>query len=176
MSGGVWALLGSAEFLPWAEEVDLWSLDRARPGPVLLLPTASAPEGEEVFDRWGRMGLEHYARLGVDAEVVQLKTREDAERADLASRLDAAGAVFFSGGTPGSLAATLAGTRFWATLMANLDVGLGYGGCSAGIAALGRASRVAPPPEHVLARAGCVPRNEPGSPLGSRGCSRPRPP
>lgn len=137
MSGRVWALLGSAEFLPWAEDVDRWSLDRARPGPVLLLPTASAPEGDEVFDRWGRMGLEHYARLGVDAELVQLKTREDAERADLASRLDAAGAVFFSGGTPGSLAATLAGTRFWATLMANLDRGLAYGGCSAGIAALG---------------------------------------
>jgi cyanophycinase len=137
MSGRLWALLGSAEFLPWAEEVDRWSLDRARPGPVLLLPTASAPEGDEVFDRWGRMGLEHYARLGVDAELVQLKTREDAERADLASRLDAAGAVFFSGGNPGSLAATLAGTRFWATLMSNLDRGLVYGGCSAGIAALG---------------------------------------
>lgn len=137
MSGRVWALLGSTEFLPWAEEVDRWSLDRARAGPVLVLPTASAPEGDEVFDRWGRMGLEHYARLGVDVELVPLRTREDAERADLASRLDAAGAVFFSGGNPGSLAATLAGTRFWAKLMANLDRGLAYGGCSAGIAALG---------------------------------------
>jgi cyanophycinase len=137
MSGPVWTLLGSGEFLPWAEEADRWMLDRARPGAVLILPTASAPEGEEVFDRWGRMGLEHYARLGADAEVVPLKSREDAERADLASRLDEAGAVFFSGGSPGSLAATLAGTRFWRTLTANLDRGLVYGGCSAGVAALG---------------------------------------
>lgn len=137
MSGPVWTLLGSGEFLPWAEEADRWMLDRARPGPVLILPTASAPEGEDVFDRWGRMGLEHYARLGADAQVVPLKNREDAERTDLASRLDEAGAVFFSGGNPGSLAATLAGTRFWRTLAANLAGGLAYGGCSAGVAALG---------------------------------------
>lgn len=137
MSGRVWALLGSAEFLPWAEEVDRWMLDRARPGPVLILPTASAPEGDEVFDGWGRMGVEHYARLGVEAEVLPVKRREDAERADLASRLDDAAAVFLSGGNPGSLAATLAGTRFWTSLVANLDRGLAYGGCSAGIAALG---------------------------------------
>lgn len=112
-------------------------LDRARPGPVLILPTASAPEGDEVFDGWGRMGVEHYARLGVEAEVLPVKRREDAERADLASRLDDAAAVFLSGGNPGSLAATLAGTRFWTSLVANLDRGLAYGGCSAGIAALG---------------------------------------
>jgi cyanophycinase-like exopeptidase len=133
----VWALLGSGEFLPWAQDVDRWMLDRARPGAVLVLPTASAPEGDEVFDRWGRMGLEHYAGLGADVDVLPLKTREDAERADLVSRLDAAGAVFVSGGNPGFLAATLAGTRFWGSLTANLDRGLAYGGCSAGIAALG---------------------------------------
>jgi len=137
MSGRVWALLGSAEFLPWAEEVDRWVLERARPGPVLILPTASAPEGDEVFDGWGRMGVEHYARLGVEAEVLPVKRREDAERADLASRLDDAAAVFLSGGNPGSLAAALAGTRFWTSLEANLNRGLAYGGCSAGIAALG---------------------------------------
>jgi cyanophycinase len=137
MSGRVWALLGSAEFLPWAEEVDRWMLERARPGPVLILPTASAPEGDEVFDGWGRMGVEHYARLGVEAEVLPVKRREDAERANLASRLDDAAAVFLSGGNPGSLAAALAGTRFWTSLEANLNRGLAYGGCSAGIAALG---------------------------------------
>lgn len=132
-----WALLGSGEFLPWAEEADRWMLDGARPGPVLILPTASAPEGEGVFEGWGRMGLEHYARLGADAEVVPLRSLEDAERPDLASRLDEAGSVFFSGGNPGYLAATMAGTRFWGSLTANLDRGLAYGGCSAGVAALG---------------------------------------
>jgi hypothetical protein len=89
----LWALLGSGEFRPWAEEVDRWMLERARPGRVLILPTASAPEGHEVFDRWGRMGLEHYRRLGVEAEVVSLKDHEDAARPELAARLDTAAAV-----------------------------------------------------------------------------------
>ena len=137
MAGRVWALLGSGEFLPWAEEVGRWMLERARPGPVLILPTASAPEGDEVFDRWGRRGLEHYRRLGVDAEVVPLKTRDDAGRTNLVTILDTAGAVFFSGGNPGYLASTLSGSAFWRSLMANLDRGLAYGGCSAGVAALG---------------------------------------
>ena len=137
MAGRVWALLGSGEFQPWAEEVDRWMLDRARPGPVLILPTASAPEGDEVFDRWGRMGLEHYLRLGVDAEVVPMKRREDADLPDLAAHLEGAAAVFFSGGNPGYLASTLTGSRFWRLLLANLDRGLAYGGCSAGVAALG---------------------------------------
>lgn len=137
MTAGLWALLGSGEFTPWAEEVDRWMLARARPGPVLILPTASAPEGDEVFDEWARMGLEHYGRLGVEAEVLPVKGRGDAERPDLASRLDDAAAVFFSGGNPGFLASTLSGTRLWRSLALNLDRGLAYGGCSAGVAALG---------------------------------------
>jgi cyanophycinase len=133
----LWALLGSGEFRPWAEKVDRWMLERARPGRVLILPTASAPEGHEVFDRWGRMGLEHYRRLGVEAEVVSLKDHEDADRPELAARLDTAAAVFFSGGNPGSLAATLSGSRFWRAVLEHMDRGLAYGGCSAGVAALG---------------------------------------
>ena len=110
MAGRVFALLGSGEFEPWAEEVDRWCLDRARPGRVLILPTASAPEGDDVFDRWGRLGLEHYQRMGVEAEVVPLKTRADAARPDVCARLEVAAMVFFSGGNPGSLAEALEGT------------------------------------------------------------------
>lgn len=41
------ALLGPGEFEPWAVGVDRWVLARARTGDprVLILPTASAPEG-----------------------------------------------------------------------------------------------------------------------------------
>ena len=39
-----------------------WLLERATgDGTVLILPTASAPEGDEVFDRWAPMGIDHYA-------------------------------------------------------------------------------------------------------------------
>ena len=136
------ALLGSGEFEPWAEPVDRWLLDRAaeagRDGSVLILPTASAPEGDAVFDKWGTMGLEHYAALQAPAEVVPLKTREDAASEELAAGLATASVVFFSGGNPAYLATTLAGTAFWTRVVAELDRGLSFGGCSAGIACLGQ--------------------------------------
>ena len=64
-----YALLGSGEFEPWTESVDRWILDRtgAATGPVLILPTAAAAEGDEVFDMWANKGLDHYARLGIEA-------------------------------------------------------------------------------------------------------------
>ncbi len=139
MSEPVLGLLGSGEFEPWSGEVDRWLLDRSRPGDdrVLVLPTASAPEGEDVFGRWASMGLAHYAELGIAAEVVQIRTREDAEDPAHVERLATASMVFFSGGNPAYLSATLAGTAFWAALRAGIDEGLAYGGCSAGVACLG---------------------------------------
>jgi cyanophycinase len=133
------ALLGSGEFEPWSEEVDRWMLARVSnpDGPVLIFPTASAPEGGTVFDRWGGMGLRHFEGLDIRAEVVPLKERADAERADLVARLDGASFVYFSGGNPAYLAATLRDTAFWREVEARLDHGLGYAGCSAGIASLG---------------------------------------
>jgi cyanophycinase-like exopeptidase len=102
------ALLGSGEFEPWTEEVDRWLLDRASgDGSVLILPAASAPEGDEVFNRWAEMGLRHYEGLGIPAEVLQLKTKDDAQRADMSSRLDEASVAYFSGGNPAYLAAVL---------------------------------------------------------------------
>jgi len=132
------ALLGSGEFEPWTEDVDRWALERATgDGTVLILPTASAPEGDDVFDRWGRMGLEHYRDLGIPAEVLPLKGRDDAGNPDLVRRVGTASMVFFSGGNPAYLAATLVETPLWGAVLEGLGRGLAYAGCSAGIAALG---------------------------------------
>ena len=61
----LFALLGSGEFEPWTEEVDRWLLERTTgSGRVLILPTASAPEGDAIFNQWGDMGLEHYGSWG----------------------------------------------------------------------------------------------------------------
>jgi cyanophycinase len=124
-------LMGSGEFEPWSAEVELAALE-GRPASVAILPTASAPEGEAVFDRWARMGLDHYEEIGVEARVVSLKQREDAERDDVAAAIEGVGMVFFSGGSPRYLADTIEGTRFWKALMAALDAGTVFAGCSAG--------------------------------------------
>jgi cyanophycinase len=131
------ALLGSGEFEAWHDEVDRWLLDRADgDGGVLVVPTASAPEGDEVFDRWGAKGLDHYRRLGVPAEVLPLKSEVDAARPDLVDRLDHASLVFFSGGNPWYLSRVLDGSPFWDRLCDRLQQGLAYAGCSAGVACL----------------------------------------
>lgn len=133
------ALLGSGEFEPWSEEVDRWMLARAaRPdGPVMIVPTACAPEGQEIWDTWANMGLKHFAGLEVPAEVLDLKTRQDAHRPDLVARLGAASFVYFSGGNPAYLADALRDTPFWTALTVEIERGLGYAGCSAGVAVLG---------------------------------------
>jgi cyanophycinase len=130
------ALLGAGEFEPWSEVVDRWALERGGEGRILVAPTASASEGDDTFAGWAAKGLEHFAGLGIQAEVLAMKTRADAEREDVAERLRGASAVYFSGGNPYYLAETVRGTRFWWTLLEELDRGMVYIGCSAGVAAL----------------------------------------
>lgn len=124
-------LMGSGEFEPWSEEVEREAL-RGRPGVVAILPTASAPEGDRVFDRWVTMGLEHYAAMGVEARVVPVRRREDAEGDAAGAALDGAGMLFVSGGNPRYLADAVRGTAFWRRLLRALDDGVVYAGCSAG--------------------------------------------
>ena len=124
-------LMGSGEFEPWSAEVERAAL-AGRTGPVAVLPTASSMEGDTVFDRWGRMGLDHYASIAVEARVLPVKTREDAEDEAIARALDDAAMIFFSGGKPAHLASTILGTELWRRMGAALDRGAVYAGCSAG--------------------------------------------
>lgn len=132
-------LFGSGEFERWAEPADRILLDSAASSSdrVLILPTASAPEGDEVFDEWGRKGIAHYRSIGATPEVVPLKTRKDAHRPDLVDRVEGAGLVFFSGGNPGYLAKVLETTPFWSAVLAAVESGTSLAGCSAGATMLG---------------------------------------
>jgi cyanophycinase len=132
------ALLGSGEFDPWSEPVERWLLERSSnpDGPVLIVPTASAHEGDSTFDSWGNKGMEHYREMGVPSEVVPLKVREDAYRPEIVERLSQASMVFFSGGNPARLTEVVIDTPFWTALLASMADGLPYAGCSAGVACL----------------------------------------
>jgi cyanophycinase len=132
-----WSLLGSGEFQRWSEPVDRRLVAEADgDGRVLILPTASAPEGKDVFERWGSLGLAHFSRLDIPAEVIDLQTREDTDDPRLLARLDGASAVYFSGGNPAYLSATLAESDFLEAMLKQLDRGMAYAGCSAGVACL----------------------------------------
>ena len=132
-------LLGSGEFEPWTHDVESRVLaDATGDGSVVILPTASATEGDAVFDRWGRMGLEHYAEVARRAEVLPLKRREDAFREELAERVGGASLVYFSGGKPQHLANVLRDTPLLDAILRVMDRGAVWAGCSAGAMVVSR--------------------------------------
>lgn len=133
-------LLGSGEFLPWAEEVDRVLIEAAGSGTdrVLVAPAASAPEGRQVFERWAAMGLEHYRRMGAAPEVLPLHVPEDASRSEVVDLLEGAAVAFFSGGNPAYLAQVLRDSPFLDQLWTAVEAGeTSFGGCSAGASVLG---------------------------------------
>jgi cyanophycinase len=101
-------------------------------GSVVILPTASAPDGDRVFERWGAMGLDHYAEVGVDAEVVPVKERAQAQDAGVAERVGSASMIYLSGGKPQHLANVLRSTPLLEAILGALERGAVYAGCSAG--------------------------------------------
>src|SRR5438552_9863323 len=132
-------LLGSGEFEPGTRDVESRALaDATGDGSVVILPTASATEGDAVFDRWGRMGVDHYAEVGLRAEVLPLKRREDSFREELAERAEGASLVYFSGGKPQHLANVLRDTPLLDAILRVMDRGAVWAGCSAGAMVVSR--------------------------------------
>jgi cyanophycinase len=132
------ALVGAGEFLPGIAALDanlLAATGRARPR-VAIVPTASFPDGEIVFQRWAAMGVEHFGRLGAEVEAVLIRDRAAAGDPANAQAIGEADLIYLSGGKPGYLLDCLAGTDVWAAARAAHDRGAVLAGCSAGAMAL----------------------------------------
>lgn len=128
------ALVGSGEFLPAMTEVDqslLAATGRSRPR-VVILPTASWPDGEDVFRRWAAMGVEHFSALGAEVEPVLVRDRFDADDEAHAAAIGEADLVYLSGGKPGHVSGALLGTAVGDALLAAHHRGATIAGCSAG--------------------------------------------
>jgi cyanophycinase-like exopeptidase len=127
--------VGSGEYLPVMTEIE-GALLAGRAPKYVQLATAAAPEGDESLARWHRLGKEQAERLGVEQVVVDVRTREDAESAELARLVEGAGLIYLSGGNPAYLADTLRQTRVWHAIVAEHEKGAAVAGCSAGAMAL----------------------------------------
>ncbi len=134
-SPGPVALVGSGEFLPAMEQIDRDLLE-GRPQRAVFLPTAAGEEGEASVRHWLELGTTHYERLGVAPVALEVITRADAERRDLAEQVDGAGLVYLSGGNPGYLASTLRDTPVLTAILTAWRAGAALAGCSAGACAL----------------------------------------
>jgi cyanophycinase len=133
MAGPV-ALVGAGEFLPAMAPIDrdlLAAAGRRRPR-VVVLPTASWPDGEAVFQRWAARGVEHFRALGAEVEPALVRDRAGSSDPATIQAIGEADLVYLSGGRPGHLRDALDGTALGAAIRAAHDRGATLVGCSAG--------------------------------------------
>jgi cyanophycinase len=128
------ALAGSGEFLTGMAATDRELLELASGDRVAVLPTAAGLEDPAA---WGRMGVEHFSRLGARPVHVPLHRRADAGDPEILAALAASDLFYLSGGKPDHLIESLDGTPAWAVMTARIDEGAVIAGCSAGAMALG---------------------------------------
>lgn len=131
------ALVGSGEFLEQMVSLDAELLE-GRPQRAVFLPTAAAEEGPERVAYWVELATAHYRAMGVEPVPLEVLERGDAESPGLAAKVAGAGLVYLSGGNPGYLASTLAGTVVWRAIIDAWNSGAALAGCSAGACALSR--------------------------------------
>ena len=128
------ALVGAGEFLEPMAEFDaglLAATGRVRPR-VAILPTASYPDGEEVFQRWATMGVSHFGRLGAEVEPVLVRDRAAADDRAAAQAIGEADLIYLSGGKPSYLMDALDGSAVGRALDDAHERGAVLAGCSAG--------------------------------------------
>ena len=135
---GTVALIGAGEYLPTILPIDKMLLERLSDQPrVVVVPTAAAPDGPGVPERWARMGVEHFSQLDVTAEPIMLLNRLNADDPQIARQLASANFIYFSGGKPRYLLETLKGTASWQAIRDVFAAGGIIAGCSAGAMVLG---------------------------------------
>ena len=133
---GLIALVGSGEYLPVMEDTDRYLLGslnvNGRKPRVVCLPTAAGQEGDESVNRWSRMGMEHFQKLGADVTAVKIINKETADDPQNEPILENADLIYFSGGNPQYLHDTMKDSCAWKAMQRAWSRGAVYAGCSAG--------------------------------------------
>jgi len=132
------ALVGAGEFLAPMAEIDRGLLaavgrDRVR---VVVLPTASWPDGDETFRRWADMGVAHFSSLGAEVEPVLVRNVADGFDGAALQAVGEADLVYLSGGHPRHLLGVLQGSPLGTAVRAANERGAAIAGCSAGAMAI----------------------------------------
>jgi cyanophycinase len=141
VTAGTLVLAGSGEFTSAMDDVDRELLATLRPhARVAIVPTAAGLE--DTPTRWAAIGTEHFRALGAEPVPVMVLNREDALATRWTDAIADADWIYFSGGHPGHLVETLAGSPFWAAVLARHEAGAILAGASAGAMMLGETTFV----------------------------------
>ena len=113
----------------------LESTGRSRPR-VVILPTASAVDGEQTFRTWADLGVEHFSALGAEVEPVLVRSADEGHDAAVLQAIGEADLVYLSGGHPRHLLRVLQESPMGAALAQAHARGAVIAGCSAGAMAI----------------------------------------
>lgn len=134
-------LCGSGEFTTSMDDVDAELLARLPPrAKVAIVPTAAGLEDTPA--QWAALGAEHFRSLGAEPVAMMVLDRDDANDARWRDAVSAADWIYFSGGDPGHLVETMAGSSFWSAVIARYRDGAILAGSSAGAMAFGETTFV----------------------------------
>lgn len=137
---GTMALVGGDEFRQNCREMDREIMQAAarHPARVVIIPTAAANSGPE---KAAQDGVTHFNQLGGQAEALLILDRSQADDAGLVAGVVAADLIYFTGGNPDHLLATLRDSRLLAAIAAALERGAILAGSSAGAMVMGSLMR-----------------------------------
>ena len=128
-------LAGGEEFRSGCEEMDSFILGATglEHASVLILPTAAVTGPQKA----AADGVRHFGSLGADASGLMVLERSHAEDEAVISPVSEAAVVYFTGGDPGHLMATLKESKLLGRLQQELERGAIVGGSSAGAMVMG---------------------------------------
>ena len=134
MAGEI-VLAGGDEFRSGCEEMDSYILRVVglQPPRVLVLPTAAVTGPQKA----AADGVRHFSRLGALASELMVLERAHAEDEDLVQLVVGTSLIYFTGGSPEHLLATLRDSKLLGSLEKEKRGGAVVGGSSAGAMVMG---------------------------------------
>ena len=138
---GQMCLVGGEEFRSGCEEMDQEIMRASKMGQnsarVVVIPTAAVTGPAKA----GNDGVTHFAKLGGDASQLMVLEREHAEDSAFIEPIRQANVIYFTGGSPDHLLATIKDSKFLTAILEAVENGALLAGSSAGAMVMGSMMR-----------------------------------
>ena len=138
MAGEI-GLVGGEEFRSGCEDMDreIMRASGQEPARVLIIPTAAVTGPAKAAND----GVTHFAALGADANQLMVLEKSQSDDADFVKPSQSAGVVYFTGGSPDHLLATLKDSQLLKNILDAVKAGAVLAGSSAGAMVMGSLMR-----------------------------------